>query len=177
MLLATSFLFFNSQGNCEQVTKHRRTFFHKSFWAPTASQAAVSIQRTRAQIVALSMALCVAAFGATQTAYAETFVAGTNAWTFVQAPTPVVLAEPTLATAFGNHLNVNVTGVVMLVLRNHSGQTVGYSASTLVIGPNQIGTAYNVAFGLSPGSYNATVFATSTAGIAISTSSSVLFTI
>lgn len=111
-----------------------------------------------------------------QAAEAETFVGGTADWTFVSRPTVSVLGiSPAAATTFTNHLDVSVLGIVIMVIHNSAGQTVYYSTATLNITRGFSGTAYTVEAGLPPGIYNATIFAFSTSGVAISSSTTIPF--
>ena len=61
-----------------------------------------------------------------------------------------------------------VLGIVIFVIHNHLGQTVYFSTSTINITHGSFGTAYLVEFGLAGGLYNASIFAVSTAGVAVS---------
>jgi len=87
-------------------------------------------------------------------------------------------ANKAVQTSFTNNSNSPVTAIVYAVVHNAAGQTVAYSTAT--IGPVAAGgsaTAFDVLFGLAPGTYSVTVFATSTSGTAISTTSTVTVTI
>lgn len=79
--------------------------------------------------------------------------------------------------SYANIVNDTVTGVVFMVVHNHLGQTVQISTATLVLSAGANGTAYPVSFGLAPGQYSATLFTTSTAGTAISFTTTVSFTV
>jgi len=81
-------------------------------------------------------------------------------------------------TSFTNNSNAPVTAIIYAVVHNAAGQTVAYSTATLTNVPaGQSATAYDILFGLAPGSYSVTIFATSTSGTAISTTSTVTVTI
>jgi hypothetical protein len=64
-----------------------------------------------------------------------------------------------------------------MVLRNNSSQTVYFSTGTVTIASGAIGTVELIEFGLAPGTYNATFFAFTFGGVAISLSTSALFTL
>lgn len=122
----------------------------------------------------LSVALVMLA--SSQAAVAATFVGGTGDWTFVGAPKVSNLGvAPAAASTFVNHLDVPVLAVVMMVMRNSAGQMVSYSTATVDIAPGSLGTAYNAEFGLPFGTYNATIFAMTTGGVAISNYTSISF--
>jgi len=115
---------------------------------------------------------------AAQAAQADTSIGGTNVWTMVGSPSFVTTGTyPLGAVSYSNHLSVDLTAIVIMVLRNNSGQTVYYSTSTVTIVPGGIGTVHLVEFGLDPGTYNATFFAFTFAGVGITLPTSALFTI
>ena len=115
---------------------------------------------------------------AAQAADAETFVGGTNAWSMIGIPSfPTTGINPMAVVTYSNTLSVPVFGIVIMVLRNNSSQTVYYSTGTLMLSSGRIGSAYLIEFGLPVGTYNATFFAFTFAGVAISTSTSALFTL
>jgi hypothetical protein len=81
-------------------------------------------------------------------------------------------------TSFTNTSNAPVTAIVFAVIHNAQGQTVAYSTATLTnVAAGGSATAYNALFGLPPGTYSVTVFATSTSGTAISGQTTVSVTI
>jgi len=88
---------------------------------------------------------------------------------------PVVKA---VVSPFTNTSNAPQTVIVYAVVHNAAGQTVSYSTGTLNNVPaGGSATSYEVLFGLAPGTYSVTVFATSTSGTAVSTSSTVSVTV
>jgi hypothetical protein len=116
-----------------------------------------------AALLALSPAL---------TAEASAFYGGTNTWTVVGPPNePAVGIDPGLNTTYHNNLTIPTEGFVAMVLRNAMGQTVLISIATLSLQATSNGTAFLVARGLPNEDYNASVFAFTPAGVAISTSS------
>jgi hypothetical protein len=80
-------------------------------------------------------------------------------------------------TSFTNNSNAPVTAIVYAVAHNAAGQTVSYSTATITANAGASATAYDILFGLAPGTYTVTIFATSTSGTAISTTSTVTVTI
>jgi hypothetical protein len=81
-------------------------------------------------------------------------------------------------SSFTNNSNAPLTAIVYAVVHNSAGQTVAYSTATLTNVPSGgSATAYDVLFGLAPGTYSVTIFATSTSGTAISGTSTVTVTI
>ena len=85
--------------------------------------------------------------------------------------------NPFVQTTYRNNLDVQVYGIAWLVIRNGVGQTVAYSTATIVPTAGGNATAFDVVFGLPPGTYYATAFVTSVSRIALSDSSSLKFTI
>ena len=115
---------------------------------------------------------------AAQAAHADTSVGGTSVWTMVGSPSFVTTGTyPLGAVSYSNHLSVDLTALVIMVLRNNSSQTVYFSTSTVTIAPGAIGTVHLVEFGLNPGTYNATFFAFTFAGVGITLPTSAPFTI
>ena len=115
---------------------------------------------------------------AAQAAEADTSIGGTNVWTMVGSPSFVTTGTyPLGVVSYSNHLSVDLTAIVIMVLRNNSGQTVYFSPSTVTIAPGAIGTVHVVEFGLNPGTYNATFFAFTFAGVGITLPTSAPFTI
>jgi hypothetical protein len=109
---------------------------------------------------------------------ADTFVGGTTVWTMVGAPAASVTnLGPVDTVSYSNHLTVSVPGIVFMVLRNNSSQMVYFTTATATIAPGTIESAALVEFGLPAGTYNATFFAVSFSGVAISSSTSALFTV
>lgn len=130
-----------------------------------------SLSAAGALSAAVILLSCVA-----QTSEAATFVGGTNVWTLVGTPSVQTLGfAQAAATTIQSHLDVSVLGIVIMVLRNNLGQTVYYSTATMNMTHGMYATAYTVAAGVAPGIYNATIFAISTSGIAISESASISF--
>ena len=124
---------------------------------------------------AFMIAIVLASFGA-QAANALTLVGGTSNWTAVGSPKMVLMGTfSTAGTTFHNNLDVRVLGIVIMVLHNRIGQTVTYSTATLDLTRAFTGTAYTVELGLPSGVYNATIFAFSISGVAISNSSTFEF--
>src|SRR5271154_5088899 len=118
------------------------------------------------------------ALGAAQGAEAQTFVGGTNVWTMVGPPSfNTNGGEPVGVATWSNHLgiNFNVTGIVMMVIRNSSGQTLLYTTATLTVESGAVGTSEDVVFGLAPGTYSATFFAFTFGGVAISNATTITY--
>ncbi len=131
----------------------------------------------RARFGCLSVAFLVL-LSAAQAAQADTSIGGTNVWTMVSPPTFGANGiSPYAMVSYSNHLSVDVSGIVIMVLRNNSSQTVFFSTGTATIAPGAIGTAALVEFGLPVGTYNATFFAFTFAGVAISLPTTALFTL
>jgi hypothetical protein len=96
----------------------------------------------------------------------------------VSAPTiPAIGMHRFVQTTFLDTLDFSVQAIVWSDVRNTQGQTVEYSTATIVPQGGQNATAYNVLFGLPPGTYHATIFATSVSSVAISNSTIFTFTI
>jgi hypothetical protein len=130
-----------------------------------------------ARIGSLSLAVLLV-LSAAQAAEADTIVGGTNVWTMVGAPSfPTGGSYPVGLVSFSNHLTFPVSGIVIMVLRNNSSQTVYFSTGTVTIASGGIGTVELIEFGLPVGTYNATFFAFTFGGIAISLPTSALFTL
>lgn len=86
-------------------------------------------------------------------------------------------ANKAVQSSFTNTSNSPVTAIVYAVVHNANGQTVSYSTATITAAAGSSATAYDVLFGLAPGTYSVTIFATSTSGTAISTTSTATVTI
>lgn len=120
--------------------------------------------------------LVVLASSAMEPADALTIVGGTANWTFVGAPRVTTIGVFSAAeTTFHNNLDVQVLGIVVMVVHNRIGQTVSYSTATLNLTRGFSGVAYTVETGLPIGIYNATIFAFSMNGVAISNSTTISF--
>jgi hypothetical protein len=133
--------------------------------------------RVLARLGGLSLAVLLV-LSAAQSAQADTLVAGTNVWTMVGNPSFITSgANPIAEVSFSNHASVAVTGIVLMVLRNNASQMVYYSTGTVNIANGAIGVAGLIEFGQPPGLYNATFFAMTFAGVAISLPYSVPFTV
>lgn len=83
---------------------------------------------------------------------------------------------PCIQATFVNNSNSSMLVIVYGVLRNSLGQTLYYTTGTVASGPGQKGTVYLAVVGLPTGNYNASVFAVTTNGVAISVSSSIQLT-
>ncbi|HVC27032.1 MAG TPA: hypothetical protein VND40_02620 [Nitrososphaerales archaeon] len=130
----------------------------------------------RARLGSLSFAVLLIV-GA-QAAQADTFVGGTNVWTMVGTPSFVTSrGNPLAVVSFSSHVSVTVTAIVIMVLRNSAGQTVYFSTGSVAIATGTIGAVEIIEFGQPPGTYNATFFAFTFGGVAISLPTSALFTI
>jgi hypothetical protein len=115
---------------------------------------------------------------AAQSARAESSIGGTNVWTMVGSPSfGANEIGPYALVSYSNHLSVTTEGIVVMVLRNNSGQTVFFSTATATISPGSIAAEALVEFGLPAGTYNATFFAFGFSGVAISLPTSSLFTV
>jgi hypothetical protein len=83
-----------------------------------------------------------------------------------------------ISSSFTNNSNQPVTAFAYAVVHNALGQTVDISTATLSnVAAGGSATAFNVLFGLAPGTYSVTIFVTSSAGTAISSTSTVSVTI
>jgi hypothetical protein len=107
---------------------------------------------------------------------ASTFYGGTGTWTVLGTPTqPTQFVSPALNVTYQNSQSIPVEGLVVMVLHNAMGQTVLISTATLSLQASSSGTALLLENGLPSGDYNASVFAFTFAGVAISTSTDVVF--
>jgi len=97
-------------------------------------------------------------------------VSGTPAQTTQGAYTGVT-------STFTNNSNAPVTAFVYAVVHNALGQTVDISTATVTASAGGSATAFNALFGLPPGTYSVTIFATSSSGTAISGTSTATVTI
>jgi len=86
-------------------------------------------------------------------------------------------ANKAIIAAFTNNSNAQQTAVIYAVIHNAAGQTVAYTTATISPAAGATATGTLVLFGLAPGTYSATVFVTSTGGVAISSTSTVSVTI
>jgi len=106
------------------------------------------------------------------------FIGGTTALTLVNVPRfPTIGAGPAVETIWVNNLSFPVVGIVFATIRNTLGQTVTFSSATVIPPVGGNATAYNILFGLPPGTYSASIFVTSVSFVAIAAPSSLTFTI
>jgi len=82
-----------------------------------------------------------------------------------------------VSSIFTNNSNAPVTGFVYAVVHNALGQTVDISTATVSAPAGGSVSAFNALFGLPPGTYSVSLFVTSSAGTAISSTSTVSVTI
>jgi len=82
-----------------------------------------------------------------------------------------------ITSTFTNNSDAPVTAFVYAVVHNALGQTVDISTATVTASAGGSATAFNALFGLPPGTYSVTIFVTSSAGTAISATSTVSVTI
>jgi hypothetical protein len=82
-----------------------------------------------------------------------------------------------VTSTFTNTSNAPVTAFVYAVVHNALGQTVDISTATVTASAGGSTTAFNALFGLAPGTYSVSIFATSSSGTAISGTSTVSVTI
>jgi hypothetical protein len=82
-----------------------------------------------------------------------------------------------VTSTFTNNSNSPVTAFVYAVVHNALGQTVDISTATVTASTGGSATAFNALFGLAPGTYSVTIFATSSSGVAISGPSTASVTI
>jgi hypothetical protein len=80
-------------------------------------------------------------------------------------------------TSFTNTSNAPITAIVYGVVHNAAGQTVYYTTATITAAAGGSVTAYDIIAGLPSGTYSVTIFAVSTSGTAISTTSTATVTI
>jgi hypothetical protein len=115
---------------------------------------------------------------AAQAVQADTFVGGTTAWAMIGSPSYQTTGTvPGAMVEYSNNLSVPVAAIVMMVLRNNSSQTVYYSTGTITLSSGGSGPVELPEFGVIPGTYNATFFAFTFGGVAISAPTSVLYTL
>ena len=82
-----------------------------------------------------------------------------------------------IEVSYTNLCSGNVLGIVFAVVHNMLGQTVEISTGTLLLAAGANGTAFAVVFGLPDGEYSGTLFAASAAGTALSTTTTIAFTV
>jgi hypothetical protein len=114
----------------------------------------------------------------TVTSTSITSCATTACMTATGSPSVITINQnKAVQTSFTNTSNAPVTAIVYAVVHNAAGQTVAYSTATITANAGASATAYDVLFGLAPGTYSVNIFATSTGGTAISTTSTVTVTV
>jgi len=118
------------------------------------------------------------------TAYASPIIGGTNIFTLVTpavycgtAPAGCPSGLQAAEANFLNNSNQTFLGIVLWVVRDSAGQTVAYTSATIDVAAGQNSTAYPTLVGVVAGSYNSAIFVVSSAGVALSTSSSLSFTL
>jgi hypothetical protein len=136
----------------------------------------------------LFMAFCAAWLllynAAAMSASASTFVGGTGSFTLVSPPAFCTNVHPTgcptaPGTAYANYrnnLNTSVLAIVLWIVHNGVGQTVGIGAATIQLSPGANATAEIIIYELAPGTYTSVVFAIATSGVAVSNATSLAFT-
>jgi hypothetical protein len=132
-------------------------------------------------VVAWLFLFCLGAMSAS----ASTFVGGTTALTLVNPPTYCANARPNgcfetpgmAYVNYRNNLNSSVLAIVLWVIHNNVGQTVGFGAATVSLAPGANATAYPIVFGLAPGAYSSMIFAISSSGVAISSAATLVFSL
>jgi hypothetical protein len=99
-------------------------------------------------------------------------------WTEIGPPVYAALGPyQSIEISYVSDVNAATTGIVFMVVHNYLGQTVEISTATLALAADANGTAFPIAFGLASGQYSATLFATSTSGVAISEATTAPFTV
>jgi hypothetical protein len=99
-------------------------------------------------------------------------------WTEIGPPVYAALGPyQSVEISYVNSIDAAMIGIVFMVVHNYLGQTVGISTATLTLAAGANGTAFPIAFGLAPGQYSATLFATSASGVAISETATASFTV
>ncbi len=126
-------------------------------------------------------ALLVAGFVITApSAFADNspYVLGTLTFTIAIPPRLLLICSGLcMEVTYMNNLNFNDTGIVYTVIQNSIGQTVSYQTATITPLGGQIATAFFVVSnGLYAGIYNASVFVVTPSGVAISKTSTIVFT-
>lgn len=116
------------------------------------------MQRVAAAFLLAFVAL--ASFSSGRASAIQNCGSGIPCWVETAPPTYVQLgAYSAFKVPYVNVLNTASVGIVFMVVRNSTYQTVEISTSTLQLGAAANGTAYTIAFGLGPGTYSATFFA------------------
>jgi len=82
-----------------------------------------------------------------------------------------------ITATFSNNSNAPQTAYIYGVVHNALGQTVAYTTATVSPNAGASASGQLVLFGLAPGSYSVTLFAVSTSGVALSTTSTVSVTV
>jgi len=79
--------------------------------------------------------------------------------------------------SYTNNSNAPQTAYIYGVVHNALGQTVAYTTATVSPAAGASQTGQLVLFGLAPGTYSVTLFAVSTSGTALSTTTNVSVTV
>jgi hypothetical protein len=111
--------------------------------------------------------------------YAAPVVGGYGTLTLVNPPTPSTCqGQRCYQVTFKNNLAASIVpALVFFVVHNSAGQTVLMSLATVNFDPSATSSAFPLVYGLGPGTYNATVFATNSGEVGISAPTFVTFTI
>ncbi len=80
-----------------------------------------------------------------------------------------------LIATYRNTSQIPILGIVFAVVHNRNGQTVYYTTATITPAPGQTVTSYLILAGLTPGSYNASIFVVLPDQIPVSLASTVGF--
>jgi len=102
---------------------------------------------------------------------------GTSCFTSTAPPTQTTINGQQFVTiSYTNNGKAAITGIVYAVVHNAVGQTVYYSTATITPAAGATAQAFVALAGLPPGTYSVTLFAITTSGTAISTTSTVSVT-
>lgn len=138
-----------------------------------------SLKRSVAFLAVVSIVLLLAV--AVPDVFSDTSAYSLGTLTFTAVAPPSILPICTglcMQVTYKNNLNFSNTGIVYTVIHNSIGQTSSIQTATITPAGGQDSTAFfQVSFGLSSGTYNATVFVTTVGGVAISETSTIGFTI
>jgi len=112
-------------------------------------------------------------------AYAAPVIGGYSTLTLVNPPTQSTCqGQRCYQVTFKNNVAAPIIpALVFFVVHNSAGQTVLMSLATVSFDASATASAYPLVYGLSSGTYNATVFATNSGEIGISSPTFVSFTV
>lgn len=121
------------------------------------------------RLAAVSAALTILALvGSANAVQAASAYGGTNVWVMVGPPAVETLFTQGVLVTYQNTLSIPTQGIAVLVVRDSSGQMIGFGTASLDLNSSTSSPAFMVAAGVASGTYTVSIFAMSFSGVALS---------